>query len=120
MTKKRRFNRVPANCAAEVEVRGDRQKKHNLRAMIRSVTCEGMGLYLGDEQRNLLRRGNLLTIRFSNGTRNLELPARIAWLASKPEGPFDLGIQFRFELTTATMRQAYANWVVGAIRSGRV
>ena len=78
-----------------------------------------MGLHLEEAKHALLRRGNYITVRFSNGIRNLELPGQIAWSAPGPRDPFDVGVQFRLELAGATMREAYAIWVVKAIHTAQ-
>ena len=95
------------------------KKKHRIPAIIRSVTCEGMGLHLENGSHELMQRGCFVVIRFSNGHRNLELPGQVAWAAKESQDPFDVGIAFRLEFTSAVMRQAYARWVVDSIRAGR-
>ncbi len=77
--RQRKYQRVPANQFATIEVRESRKKKHQVVATIRSITCEGMGLHLEEAKHKLLPRGCFVIIRFSNGARTLELPAQVAW-----------------------------------------
>ena len=59
-----------------------------------------------------------VTMRLQVGAGTVEVPGRIAWLdPGYPQRRYDFGVQLRLEIARAAMRQMWAEWVVGLIRT---
>lgn len=119
----RRYPRVPFEQPGEMEIRvrvhaGASARAVRVPVTIRTVSCEGMGLALRSRDLQGLGVGTSVTMRLDTGNGRLEIPGRIAWLDPRhPETRYDLGVHLRLELARAVMRQQWAEWVVGLIRS---
>jgi len=118
---RRRFPRLPCNRPGEMEVRlqdaSFRVERVRVPVVIRSISCEGVGVEI--EQRKVLPlpRGAHVTIRFQVSREEMEIPGRIAWSRraggeGEPGGAADLGVRFHLELARRATRQAYAIWIV--------
>ena len=79
------------------------------------VTCTGIGARPELEDVDKLSRGTTVTLRFSTDKDELELPGRIAWCAGDDQQPCDFGVELLLEIAPASVRETYAQWVVGLI-----
>jgi hypothetical protein len=118
---KRRYPRVPAQAAAELEVKVDDPgggKRELVPIWIRSFAPEGMGIaYAADPPSRAPAIGARVTVRCRIEGSDLELPGRVAWLPGQggPAEPFDVGLVLNLELATFTARRTYATWIVKEI-----
>jgi hypothetical protein len=124
-TPQRRYPRVPFDKPGQLEVRVSPRRAPTRRmhvpVTIRSISCEGVGIALREPQALPIGRGASVTMHFSIGRYELQLPGRVAWHRDRGEStyPFDLGIRLQLELAPVEMRQAYATWIVGVIARAR-
>ncbi|HTM22982.1 MAG TPA: PilZ domain-containing protein [Kofleriaceae bacterium] len=119
----RRYPRVPLEQPGEMEIRirtapGAASRPIKVPVMIRTVSCEGMGLVLESRGLQGLAVGTTVTMRLQAGGARIEVPGRIAWYDPRePNSRYDLGIKLHLEIARAAMRQHWAEWVVGLIRT---
>lgn len=121
MDQRRKFERIPLDLAAEVEVLGTSPGEGipslTISGNLNTVSPEGLGLILKRKE-PALKPGKRVTIRFASGTYEAELPARVAWHGS-PDHPTALGVELQLMLLPALSRHTYAQWIATRVQRDR-
>jgi hypothetical protein len=119
----RRYPRIVTEQLGAMEIRvvtkGKVDSRVRVPISIRSLSCEGAGVMLG--QPIAVERGSAATVSFAVAGQRFELPSRIVWIASPTQTnrQFDLGVKFQLELAQHATRQAYAQWIVEQLMAAR-
>lgn len=85
--------------------------------VVRSLTCEGVGLSISGSEWPWLERGTPVMLRFCAGERVVELPGHVAWQLEgrDPDALCDLGVRWYLEDPPCDSMLAYAAWIVERI-----
>lgn len=121
MDKRRKFERIPLDLKAEVEVLGTSpgagMPPLTIAGDLISASPEGLGIRLHKKEPSL-RPGKRVTVRFASGTYKAELPARVAWHGNE-DAPSGLGVELQLMLLPALSRHTYAQWIATRLQKGR-
>lgn len=109
---KRRYPRVACDVPAELTI--DQAK--TIPVAIRSLTCEGMGLLIGDPMTDSPALESTVTVRLSAFGREVVLSGHVVWFDPLRTGePVNLGIHIDDEPKDPDVANAWADWVVSRI-----
>lgn len=86
---------------------------------IRSISCEGVGLVLGNRDWPLKVRAPVRVNFKIDQHHDFDLPGVIVWLANPRDtaAPLDVGVWFQLALAANATRQTYARWIVDLLRT---
>ncbi len=121
MDKRRKFERIPLDLEAEVEVLGTSPgggiPPLTISGNVTTASPEGLGLMLRRKEPTL-KPGKRVTVRFVSGTYKAELPARVAWHGNQAK-PTGLGVELQLMLLPALSRHTYAQWIATRVQRDR-
>lgn len=87
-----------------------------MRVSIRTVTCEGAGVVIHHDRREL-RRGAAVELRFQVAGRPVCVPGTIAWYRHGDGSParVNAGIRFFVEAAARDTSRIFADWIVSLL-----
>ncbi|MCG8416490.1 MAG: PilZ domain-containing protein [Proteobacteria bacterium] len=110
IAEKRRYPRLDWEQTGSLDLNEPGGERISVPIVIRSVSPEGLGVAT-DAGAELPGAGRILTINFKIGQRDISLPGRVMWL-QRSDRHNAVGIRLVLELARASMRQAFASWIV--------
>ena len=110
LPERRRYARLPWKQEGQAAFKDHLGDPVQVSVTIMSVSPEGMGLSMHPDI-ELPSVGKMLTLGFKIGQRDISLPGRVIWKQRGPQHTA-VGIRLMLELAKASMRQAYARWIV--------
>ena len=114
---RRKYPRLPWKQKGELSFKDDLGDPVLVPVVIRSISPEGLGLGARRDD-ELPPVGTRVHVSFQIGQRDIELPGRVVW-RQRASTHSALGIRLTLALARASMRHAYASWIVDRLRRSR-
>lgn len=114
---KRKFPRLSWKQKGEMTFKDELGDPVLVRVDIRSISPEGLGLSASSDA-ELPKISGWVQVSFQIGQRDIELPGRLVW-RQRAATHSAMGIHLKLELAKASMRHAYASWIVDRLKRSR-
>lgn len=98
---------------------GKSLKWTTLDVVVKTASCEGVGLKLRSPCENPIMRNRRGVLHLNAGGASIEVPCRVAWSASEDGAELDMGMRLDLALARAASRELYSSWIVANIISLR-
>lgn len=116
---RRRYPRLPVRMPAVLEFlpTTGNAPQARLTAIVTTLSCEGIGLIPSPLRQVYGGAGRPTSLHLMLGEQALCLRAQVAWRGQTPQGHTSFGMKLLLALCPQSVRWAYSEWIVEALRS---